>query len=217
MSVSMPCAAQVRLQRVALAASAPGTGDTRGRRRTRAARRRGAPASAARYVRRERAALSRSTPAGTRRRSRRMAACISSRRVFTPNSSWWYRLRLAAVAQPRQARRQRRVVRDDRAAVAERAEVLRRVEAERARRRPSCRPAGPRTWSRCAWRSPRPPARLCRAAMARIGVHVGRLAVEVHRQDGRRPRRDRGLDGRAGRSSAAPGRCRRTPAARRPS
>ena len=39
---------------------------------------------------------------------------------------------LSAVAQPRDARGERRIARDDRAAVAERAEILRRIETERA-------------------------------------------------------------------------------------
>ena len=36
----------------------------------------------------------------------------------------------------------------------------------------------------CAWQASSITMRLCFFAIARIGVHVGALAVQVHRQDG---------------------------------
>jgi hypothetical protein len=96
---------------------------------------------------------------------------------------------LAAVAQPRDAIGERAVVGDDRAAVAERPEILGRVEAER---------TGPADGAdRAAVR--RGQMRLAavlddRQVVARgdplDASHICRLSVEMHRQDGAGPRTD---------------------------
>ena len=85
---------------------------------------------------------------------------------------------------------ERGVVGDDRAAVAERAEVLRRVEAERAGDADRAdRPAVGRGEVRLAAVFDEREAVPRGDALERR--HVGRLAVEVHRQDRARARRDR--------------------------
>ena len=83
-------------------------------------------------------------------------------------------------------------LRHDRAAVAQRAEILGRIEAERAARRRSCRPAVRPRWRGAPGTRPRRCARWWRDGDALERVHVGGLAVEMHRQDRARARRDRG-------------------------
>ena len=117
---------------VRVAARGRRTGDRRGRRRARRARRRALPAQRARDSAPRARAAGRSSARRSGSRARRIAACSSSSRELTPGSSMVVAVGLAAVAQPLDARRRARVVGDDRAAVAERAEILRRIEAERA-------------------------------------------------------------------------------------
>ena len=89
------------------------------------------------------------TPAIRRRRSlsgsswrgfiRRIAACISSSRLFKPGSSLTYRSRQPYSRSDRSAFRQRGIVGHDRAAIAQRAEVLRGIETECRRVSPGAR------------------------------------------------------------------------------
>ncbi len=100
---------------------------------------------------------------------------------------------LAAVAQPLDRVGERAIAGDDGAAVAERAEVLGRVEAERAGDADRAdRPSAARREMRLA-------AVLDDREVVSRGDrfdrgHVGRLAVEVHRQDRARLRTDRGFN-----------------------
>ena len=102
-------------------------------------------------------------------------------------------VRLSAVAQPLDAVGERAVVRHHGAAIAERGEVLRRVEAER--------PGGPDGADRSS--GARGEVRLTavlddrqrmRRGDAFDGGHVGWLAIQMDWHDGPRARRDRGLD-----------------------
>ena len=86
------------------------------------------------------------------------------------------------------------VVRDDHPRVAVGAEVLARVEAEAGGVAQAAR--APALASRRRGPGPRPRAPAARGASAtsRIALHVGRLAVEVDRQDHLRARRERRLE-----------------------
>ena len=112
--------------------------------------------------------------------------------MLAPASTWWYR----DVWPPLR----RRLIRsasaassvDDRAAVAQRAEVLGRIKAEGAGDADACRPAAPRTVARCAWQASSTSASEWRARHGFEARHVGGLAVQVHRQNRARTRRDGG-------------------------
>ena len=82
------------------------------------------------------------------------------------------------------------------------------------RRRRSCRPAVRRRWPDAPGSNPRRSPDAWRGGDALDRRHVGRLAVQVHRQDGARPRRDRALDRVGIDRQRARRRCRRRPAAR---
>ena len=89
---------------------------------------------------------------------------------------------LSSVAKPPQPSRKRRVGGDDGAAVAERAEVLRRIEAERPRH------ADRANWPAACRRQMRLAAVLDDHQRVPLGEgrqcgHVGRLAVQVHRKE----------------------------------
>ncbi len=100
---------------------------------------------------------------------------------------------LAAVSQPLDARRERLIVGHDGAAVAERAEILRRIEAERSRD------------ADCADRTPGSGREMRLTAILDDGKrvpgcdpldrrHVGGLSVQMNGQNGARPRRHGALD-----------------------
>ena len=109
------------------------------------------------------------------------------------------------------------------AAVAERAEVLGRIQAERRRPRRTCRARGRRSVAPCACAQSSITATPCARAGGADRVDVGRLAVEMHRDHGadrrqarRRMRQHRGQFGRVHRVVQR-ARCRSAPASRRPS
>ena len=105
---------------------------------------------------------------------------------------------------------QHRIAGDDGAAVAERAQILRRIEAERAAGADRADGLPPHV-ARCAWQQSSTSASAMLRGDGDKRRHVGRLAVEMHGQNRRGARRDRALRPRRDRGSNAPDRRRRRP------
>jgi hypothetical protein len=128
--------------------------------------------------------------------ARSTAACSSSRRELMPRTCVVEAADAAVVAQPAHLA-PARIVGRHRAGVAQRAEVLARVEAPRrgvSRGRPVAVP--PVEASAVRLRRILEHGRPCRSRDRLDRVHVGGLPVEMHREDGARARRDRRLDAR---------------------
>ena len=208
----MPAARSARLHARRATGCAPGTDGRRARHRARAARRSTLERCRAR-ARYRRASARRAR--GPVRQERQPRAKDRGLHLVEPRVhaelAVVIAIGLAAVAQAlARARRSRVVVGRQRAAVAERAEILRRVEAvRRGGAEAADRPAPARGEVRLA-------AVLDDGEAVPRGDrgdrrHVGRLAVEVHGHDRGGARRDRRGDGRRIERQPHPGRCRRTP------
>ena len=165
----------------------------------RRARRQAPPASAVAVARGERAA-----PGGPAGEPRQPRAQDGRLHLVEPRIDAGFlmviAIGLAAVSQPPDPLGERAIVGDDRAAVAERAEILRRIEAERAGDADRADRRGRRPSPDAPGSSPRRSPGGARAATRSIAAMSAGLAVQMHRQDRARPRPDR-----LGRR--APGRC----------